>query len=160
GEEYPDNGAQALSRGGAFTAKADDLTALQYNVAGLAATRGTRLLFSANFVNASASFTRAGTYPTNPGAPQPWDGQPFPRVSNSAGPFFAPMLIVASDFGSDKWTFAGGIYGPSAYGGTTFPSTVTVNDVQAPAPQRYDLISEDLFVAYPTLAVAYKPLDF
>src|SRR5262249_16621021 len=69
GEEFPDNGAQALSRGGAFTAKADDLTALQYNVAGLAKVRGTRLLLSVNLVNADASFTRAGSYPVNAGSP-------------------------------------------------------------------------------------------
>ena len=56
GEEIPEHGAQALGRGGAFTAKADDLTALQYNVAGLAMARGTRVLFSANIVNASAEF--------------------------------------------------------------------------------------------------------
>jgi len=159
GEEYPDNGAQALSRGGAFSAKADDLTALQYNVAGLAKVRGTRFLLSINLVNADASFTRAGAYPTNSGSPQPYDGQPFPKVSNSGGPFVAPMIIAASDFGLNHWTFAGGIYGPSSYGSLAFPRTVTIDGNTAPAPQRYDFLDDDLFVAYPTLAVAYRPLD-
>ena len=36
GLEYPDNGAEAMGRGAAFTAKADDGTALMYNVAGFA----------------------------------------------------------------------------------------------------------------------------
>jgi hypothetical protein len=48
GFEIPDNGTEALGRGGAFTAKADDGTALEYNVAGLAQQRGTRLLLDAN----------------------------------------------------------------------------------------------------------------
>src|SRR5439155_6747303 len=78
GMEYPDNGAQALSRGGAFTAKADDLTAIQYNVGGLAWVRGTRLLFSANVINADAGFARS--WSANTYAP-PYDTNPFPRVS-------------------------------------------------------------------------------
>ena len=159
GMEFPDNGAQALSRGGAFSAKADDLTALEYNVAGLAKKRGTRLMLSLNLVNADATFQRAGVYPTNAGSPQPYDGQPFPSVSNSGGPFLAPFIVAASDFGLNKWTFAAGVYGPSSYGTLKFPRTVQINDVTAPAPQRYDFIDSDLLVAYPTFAVAYKPLD-
>lgn len=157
GQEIPDNGAQALSRGGAFTAKADDLTALQYNVAGLAWVRGTRLLVSANIINASADFQRAGTYPPNG---QPWDNQPFPKVSNSGGPFFAPMLLAASDFGTRTWTFAAGVYGPSAYGSAKFPTTVRLNGANAPAPQRYDFLEHELLVAYPTAAVAFRPWQF
>ena len=39
GFELPGNDAEALARGGAFTAKADDGAALDYNVAGLARQR-------------------------------------------------------------------------------------------------------------------------
>ena len=67
GFEIPDNGTEALGRGGAFTAKADDGTALEYNVAGLAQQRGTRLLLDANLWLSSYSFQRSGTYPDNPG---------------------------------------------------------------------------------------------
>jgi len=158
GEEIPDNGAQALGRGGAFTAKADDLTALEYNVAGLAMARGTRVLFSANIVNASADFQRAGTYPTMAGVP--YSGQPFPAVSEQGGAFFAPMFVVASDLGTKKWTVAAGAFGPSAYGKSTWPTQVSVAGQPAPAPQRYDLVSEDLLQIFPTVAVAWRPLDF
>src|SRR5262245_58555962 len=156
GEEIPDNGAQALGRGGAFTAKADDLTALQYNVAGLAMSRGTRVLFSANIVNASAEFQRAGTYP---GTGTTYSGQPFPMVSRQTGAFFAPRFVVASELSTKKWTVAAGVFGPSAYGKSSWPTEVTVNGQAAPAPQRYDLISEDLLQVFPTVAVAWRPLD-
>jgi long-chain fatty acid transport protein len=163
GEDYPDNGTQALSRGGAFTAKADDLSALEYNVAGLAWVRGTRLMLSSNFVFESASFQRFGNYPTQPAgvAGKPYDGQPFPSVSNGNGPRIAPFFVAASDFGLRQWTFAVGVYGPSAYGRTEFPTTVTTKDgIAAPAPNRYDMESEDLLIAYPTAAVAWKPTDY
>ncbi|HEX4461131.1 MAG TPA: hypothetical protein VIA18_24290, partial [Polyangia bacterium] len=39
GFELPDNDAEALARGAAFTAKADDGMAIEYNVAGLARQR-------------------------------------------------------------------------------------------------------------------------
>ena len=68
GLEIPDNGTEALARGGAFTAKADDATALQYNVAGLARQRGTRLLFDGNLILSTLNFQRDGVYPDAPSA--------------------------------------------------------------------------------------------
>src|SRR3954453_7298083 len=87
GLELPDNGTEALARGGAFTAKADDATALQYNIAGLARQRGTRLLFDGNIVLSTLDFQRSGNYPDAPTAATPWGGQPFPSVRNTGGPF-------------------------------------------------------------------------
>jgi long-chain fatty acid transport protein len=154
GKEFPDNGAQALSRGGAFTAKADDLTALEYNVAGLAMVRGTRLQVDANLLFASVDFDRAGTYPQNG---TPYDNAPFPRVSNQGGPRLTPFFGVASDFGTRTLAFAAGLYGPSAYGRFRYPDTVRVGNALAPAPQRYDLEEGDITVGYPTFAVAWRP---
>ena len=48
GFEFPDNGTEALGRGGAFTAKADSPLAIEYNIGGLAKQRGTKLLFDSN----------------------------------------------------------------------------------------------------------------
>src|SRR5262245_16280536 len=62
-DELPDQGAQALGRGAAFTAKADDATAIYYNVAGLARQRGTHLQVSGNLQLNSIYFARAGRYP-------------------------------------------------------------------------------------------------
>ncbi|MCU1282808.1 MAG: Long-chain fatty acid transport protein, partial [bacterium] len=61
GFEIPDNGTEALGRGGTFTAKADSPLAIQYNVAGLAKQRGTNLLFDSNIVIQDYEFTRAGS---------------------------------------------------------------------------------------------------
>jgi len=66
GFEIPDNGTEALGRGAAFTAKADDGTALQYNIAGFARQRGTRLLVNTNLWVSDYSFARSGTYPDDP----------------------------------------------------------------------------------------------
>src|SRR5688572_31402783 len=94
GFEAPGLGVEAMGRGGAFTAKADDGSALEYNVAGFARQRGTRLHLDGKLVLNSHSFLRSGTYPTetNPMTmtPQPWSGQPYPEVSNSHGVSGAP----------------------------------------------------------------------
>jgi long-chain fatty acid transport protein len=158
GEEFPDHGAEALSRGGAFTAKADDLSALVYNVAGLAWVRGTRLLVSVNLISSTAEFQRAGRYSATG---TPYDNLPFPKVSASGGIFPNPIAVVASDFGTKQFTFAGGFYGPSQGKSVTLPSTVTVNgSPNVPAPQRYDLIDDDILVINPTAAVAWRPFSF
>lgn len=158
GFEIPDNGAQALGRGGAFTAKADDGTALEYNVAGLAQQRGTRLLLDANLWLSSYTFQRAGAYPDSPGNPlTPWGGKPFPSVSDQGGPFLAPFAALSTDFGYfDRWTFAVGVFGPSSVGNRTFPYSLGY----APNPARYDIVQNDALVAYPTAAVAVRALPW
>src|SRR4051812_10473804 len=83
GLELPDNGTEALARGGAFTAKADDATALQYNIAGLARQRGTRLLLDGNLLLSTLDFQRDGSFPDAPSAATPWGGTPFPSVHNT-----------------------------------------------------------------------------
>ena len=109
GFEIPDNGTEALGRGGAFVAKADDPTAIQYNPAGLAQQRGTRVLLDGHLMLSSYSFQRSGMFPDNPKNPQtPWGGSPYPKVQNTGGPFFAPFLAATSDFGLDWMTAAVG----------------------------------------------------
>jgi long-chain fatty acid transport protein len=157
GFEFPDNGVQGLGRGGAFTAKADDLSAIVYNVAGLAKLKGTHLIADLSLASLNYSFARAGVY-DDPG--QPWDGQPFPRVRNHNAPMPLPVIAVSTDFGLRTFTFALGVYGPPSVGIRDFPAQVTVNGGAAPAPQRFDLINENVIVAYPTLAVAWRPLPW
>ena len=76
GFDFPDNGTEALGRGGAFTAKADDPTAIEYNIAGLAQQRGWRLLFDSNLVFNTYTFQRAGSYPDMMGMESNGTGQP------------------------------------------------------------------------------------
>jgi long-chain fatty acid transport protein len=154
GLEVPDNGAQALGRGGAFTAKADDPTALQYNLAGLAAQRGTRVLADAKLSLGTFSFQRAGNYPDDPRDPRtPWGGRPFPRVVDSARPLPVPFLAVASDLGLfERITLAAGVFAPSAPGNRIYPLGVA----GAPSPARYDAVASKGILAFPTVAGAAR----
>jgi long-subunit fatty acid transport protein len=155
GFEFPDNGTEALGRGAAFTAKADDPTAIQYNVAGLARQRGTKLLFDSNLVFNRYEFTRAGVYPDSP-MDAPYGGMPFPKVSSS-GVFYAPFLGITTDFGKlDRWTFAIGGFGPSSVGDRDFGAVVHTAAGDLPAPQRYDIVKANLLLFYPTLAVGFR----
>ncbi len=135
GFEYPDNGTQAVGRGGAFTAKADDLTAIYHNPAGLAGQRGTRFLFNSNLIWNKSTYTMRDA------------AQQYDPVSSSQGVFFAPMGVVSTDFGLDNMTFALGVYGPSAVGKTSFPED---------GPQRFQLISSDSMLAFYTLSVGAR----
>lgn len=156
GFEIPDTGTEALGRGGAFTAKADDATALVHNVAGLAAQRGTRVLVDAHSILSSYAFQRAGVYPDDPRDPAtPWGGKPFPRVSSQTGFFVAPMVAVTSDLGLDRVTFALGAYGPSGVPNRTYPLGVEGK----PSPARYDLVQSRSILVLPTAAAAIRVTD-
>ncbi|HEY3820741.1 MAG TPA: outer membrane protein transport protein [Polyangiaceae bacterium] len=158
GFELPDNGTEALGRGGAFVAKADDPTAIDYNPAGLAEQRGTRVLLDGHIVNSSYSFKRFGAYPDNPGDPAtPWGGFAFPSIKDTGGPFFAPFLAVTTDFGTLDWlTVAVGVYGPSGVGNRTYAAGVDT----VPAPSRYDVVQPTSTIILPTASVGVKPFDW
>lgn len=147
GFELPDTGASAVGRGGAFTVKADDLTALAINPGGLSRLRGTRFLYNHNLIWAPVTFTR--TPSVIPGTPDFTD--PFTPVHNQDELFpLGAMGVLASDFGLEDWTFAIGVYGPNAVGKQSFP----VN-----GGSRYMLTSTDILLVYYSLAVAYGHKD-
>ncbi|MDB4934828.1 MAG: Long-chain fatty acid transport protein [Labilithrix sp.] len=154
GFELPDNGAQALGRGATFVAKADDGTAIYYNPAGLARQRGTRLYVGGNLYLHSFEFQRSGAFPDDPNDPlTQWGQRPFPVVTNSAGPFFAPFLTASTDFASlDRLTVAVGAFGPPIVGNRTFPLAIR----NAPASSRYDFVQSRSTIIYPTAAAAYR----
>lgn len=159
GYEYPDNGTEALGRGGTFTAKADSPLALLYNVGGLARQRGTRIELDMNFSFQKLDFQRAGVYPGDPNDPNtPWAGQPFPLVSNKGGMMFAPGIYLSSDFHYfERWTFGLGLFGPSSIGNRNFGNTVkSPTGADFPSPGRYDIVGTDLTIFYPTLAAAVR----
>jgi long-subunit fatty acid transport protein len=158
GFELPDNGTEALGRGGAFTAKADDGTALQYNVAGFAQQRGTKLLVNTNLWFSQYSFQRAGNYPDDPANTlTPWGGSRFPKIQDESGMFPEPFLAASSDFGYfDRWTFAVGAFGPSAIGNRTFPESLGF----APNPARYDVVENHPQVIYFTGAASFRAFDW
>ncbi len=156
GYEIPDVGSEALGRGAAFTAKADDGTAFTYNVAGFAAQRGARATADGSFTFGSYAFTRAGAYPDGPTDPRtPWGARPFPTARDTSPPTFAPYLVLSSDFGTDRWTFAAGVFTPAGSSERVFP----INVEGAPSPARYDVIQSQTVVLYPSVAAAYRLAD-
>jgi len=149
GFEVPDNGSVAVSRGAAFTVKADDLTAVAHNPAGLLRGKGTRLQWSHNVLNVPTTFRRAET--GMPHKPYPPGVDPLVTVENQT-PIFAlgGMLFAASDFGLEDWAFAVGAYGPSATGHQEYPVS---------GGQRYMLTKLDVLLAYYSAAVAWGKRD-
>lgn len=157
GIEYPDTGVEAVGRGAAFTAKADDGTALIYNVAGFARQRGWRLTLGSNTAFHEATFQRAGVYPDNPNDKlTPWGGQAFPLVKSTGSPIPIPHLVLSTDLGTDRLTVGMGIYAPSALGGRIFPLGVDGK----PSPARYDSVSGGGLIAYPSLFAAYRVTEW
>ncbi len=139
GFDFPDNGTVALGRAGAFSVKADDPTAIYYNPAGLANLRGWKLLIDSNLAFKHVSFTRAAE-----------NGTTFPTISNKLQPFPGPMLVVTTNFGLPNWTFALGLYGPSAVGKTQYPDDMDLKYPEV-APQKFELVSMDILMAFYTL---------
>ncbi|MHB8417778.1 MAG: OmpP1/FadL family transporter [Myxococcales bacterium] len=172
GFEYPDNGAEALGRAGAFTAKADDGTAIYYNPSGLAEQDGLRITLDSNFVNNAITFQR--TDPTN-------GATIGPAVSNSGPMFIAPFVTVSYQI-VKHLTVALGVYGPPADGQLNFPGetppayNAQTSSCPSPCnlastlvgppqpggpgndPQKYGLISQNILIVYPTLSLAWTPL--
>jgi long-chain fatty acid transport protein len=141
-----DQGAVAAGRGGAFVAKADDFSAVEYNPAGLASQRGWQIYLSNRFGYADERFKRSTI----------WDYseeqvQSFEEVSNQKPwQLLGPMLGVSTDFGLDNWAFALGIYAPSGIASQRFP---------ADGGQRYMLTGRDTKILYYNLSLAWKHKD-
>lgn len=83
GFQVPEQGVAATGMGGAFIGKADDLSAVYQNPAGLAQLPGTRLYGDVVGITAAATFTRQG-----------FDGQ-----DNKSDLIPVPMMVISSDFG-------------------------------------------------------------
>ena len=155
GFEVPDNGAQSVGRGNAFTAKADDLTALAHNPGALIKSKGANILYSHNFIHAPQSFTRQATsMPYDKIPMDKFSGQtpdPLATVSNQT-PWSVVngMLIGSYDFGLENWVFAAGVYGPSAAGHQEWP----VN-----GGQRWMLTKMDALMLFYSFAAAYGVED-
>lgn len=148
GFEIPDGGTFGLGRGGAFVARADDPTALAWNPGALVKLRGTHLLLDHVLVVEHARFTRAAS-DLPPG--QDYGFDPLAPVENDDALFaLGGTAIVASDLGLSDWTFAAGLYGPSAHGKKSYPIE---------GGQRYMLTSLEAILVYPSLAVAWGDRD-
>jgi long-chain fatty acid transport protein len=149
GFEHPTNGTRALGRGGAFTAMANDLTAMEYNPAGLLHNKGWHLMLSNNFTDFKLRFT-----PTT-------EAGRINSIENDAGPFLlAPVFGVATDIVHPDVRLALGVYGPSAYGRSNYPVDWDRLDTEPGAfPHRYMLTETDIMMVNYTASVAWQPYD-
>jgi len=152
GLEVGDNGAEAMGRGGAFVAKADNPAALNYNPAGFAKLRGYQATISANAVNSGTEFQRSGRATTAADGL----GGAYPLVSNQKPWFVIPMhFVLTSDFGLKNLTFAAGIYGPSAAVGG-FSRTLNVGGSEVAAPQRFDSVENSGLIMFPSVGLGWR----
>ena len=157
GLEVGDTGAEALGRGGAFTAKADNAATINYNPAGFVKLRGHHITLGGNLVLSRHDFTRTG-YFTGGNTSQ---AAPFPMVSSENPMFAAPRhMMLTTDFGYfDRVTVAAGMYVPSAAGGA-YPKEVEVGGGKMGAPQRFTAVQTEGLIFFPTLAIAFRPVHW
>jgi long-chain fatty acid transport protein len=155
GLEVGDTGAEAMGRGGAFVAKADSPTAVNYNPAGFVKLRGTHLAVSGNAVHTAHSFTRSGFMGGDSSS------TPYPTVDNTAPWFAAPLhMMGTTDFGFfHRWTFAAGFYAPPA-AGSAYPEEIKLNGKTVSAPQRYTALETSGIIMFPTAGIAFRPFDW
>lgn len=160
GQLVGDNGAQGTQRAGAFAAKADDPTALWFNPAGFA--RATPALYlGANLVDMTARFTRSGRYAVvAAGGGQPgFVGEAYPTVEHRGGPQPVPMVAAGLRLGR-RAVLGLGLMAPHGYGRRDYPDTVdTRGGTGAPAPQRYDTVSQAAVMVLPSVALAWRAGD-
>ena len=151
GFEIGDQGARAMGRAGAFAVRADDLSAIEYNPAGLARLRGTRFYLGNRFGYANEEYRRAATLD--------WSGavHGFPEYltfdpvrNETPWQLLNPMAVVGSDFGLEDWAFALGVYAPAGVSHQTFPED---------GPQRYMLSEREVRILYYDVSVAWKLRD-
>lgn len=155
-----DNGAKAMVQGGAFTAQADDATAMQHNPAGLAQQSGLGFLVDVNILRHDVTYLRqdTGFDAANP------DSRLVNTVSNKPDPFLLPFFGVTYGFplAGRNATVGLGLFAPPSQGRYNYPEpnyaksgTDYVENPRRGSPQRYALISNDIVIAYPTLSLAY-----
>jgi long-chain fatty acid transport protein len=149
-------GTRAAGRGGAFVARADDVTAVSYNPAGLAKIQSTIVQVSNQFSYNAYSYTRAPTaiYRENQAPLQVI----FPKVSNQT-PWQAadPFLGVASNLGLRNWGFALAASAPSGIANEQFP--LAPEDQSQNSGQRYMMVSRESMILNYSASVAWKYAD-
>ncbi len=145
GLEIPDLGARAVSRGGAFTAKADDPTAVAHNPGAVSKLEGLQLAWNHNLLWSNFAFTRSRS--EIPDTRTTVDDKPFERVENET-PLFALGGFLAATWETpvDNLVVGLSVFGPSGSGHSEYP---------VEGGQRFMLTELDALIAYYSLSVAW-----
>ncbi|NRA33873.1 MAG: outer membrane protein transport protein [Polyangiaceae bacterium] len=168
GQELPALGSQAIGRGSAFTARADNPSAFYFNPAGLTKARGVEALVSFSVIRMDLEFDRGGSgeFRCPPEAADrcspneafsdrhfdpavdPNTGLPYERVAATKwGPL--PMAVLV-------WGQPGGIAGLSLAAGVQPPSAVGIAPFDNDGAQRYTVRSADAISLQFGLGAAYE----
>jgi long-chain fatty acid transport protein len=111
-----DIGVRSFSRGGAFIAGNDDLTAMFYNPAALTRLKRSQVMVDVAGVQQFVTFQRSpfeGNGPLDPETGVPSNIE-YDEIENKAPPYAIPHFGISSRFGLEKTTFAFGFYPPYA----------------------------------------------
>jgi long-chain fatty acid transport protein len=146
-----EHGAAAMSMGGAFTAVADNPSAIWHNPAGLAWVEGTQVLLGGTFIIPSGSVTMP-YFPPNPSPPPAFLG---PTTINQVHQVFTPPNVYISHKFSDRVTAGIGFMAPFGLG-TKWQTTNT----STPAfPLAYLGYSNDMKTFFVNPTIALKLMD-
>jgi hypothetical protein len=176
GFDYSVPGTRALGRGGAFVARGDDGTVAGTNPAALIEIPGYELELGSHLAFMDGCVTRSGSYSDNNamdgsaaptttsafGDPATWSNQAYPSVCRSGMPGPTPTLMFTGHPLPD-FAFAVGVMAPAAVGSGTWGNpdgTIMANGQRLPSPTRYALIEENILLINPTIAVAWRPLQW
>lgn len=180
--ESPDVGVQATGRGGAWFVRADDPLAAYFNPAAMAFQAsgvhvGAALMFEKRCFTRQSEGGAAvspGTGILGPGGvPAAGDKSvPPPAATCGTKPGLFPNPQLAGVFRiSDRLAIGLAVVGPHADGNNVWPESIPYtnrfgasmdkagNQLTQPAPNRYMLVSSDALLLFPTLSVAYAPMD-
>ena len=141
-------GAHASGRAGAFTARADDLTAPHYNPAGLSRLKAPLLQVGDRISYNQQEYTRAAT--------TDWNAAGAPVVSfepvRNGKPWWGldPFVGFGTRLGLEHWAFALAVYGPPG---------VAVQDFPVNGGQRYMMVNREALILNYTATAAWSPND-
>ena len=141
-------GARASGRGGAFTAKADDVSAISFNPAGLAKLDASLFQIGNEASYNSYAYTRA---PTNDYRLTAAPVVVFDKVTSST-PWqsLLPMLGATSRLGLENWGFGLAAFAPPGIGKEEFPLG---------GGQRYMMLSREAIILTYAASAAWKYRD-
>ncbi len=179
---YPDVGTVALGRGGAFVARADDLSAFYYNPAGLSKSKGFNVMLGGNLNDLNVDFQRKGAAEEGMVPNGEWfllddryvldataDPPAFLPVGNPQRDYSGGIenptdfqsvsqetpLIVNAVTVIANWGDAFGVEGLSLAVGAFAPSGYTKHKYKTDGPQRYAIRELNSLIIYPGLGVSY-----
>lgn len=180
---YPEIGTIALGRGGAFVARADDLSAFYHNPAGLSKSKGFNVHLGGNLNDLNVTFRRGGAAEEGVGLNGEWfplddryildeydppviigvgnprqdysniNEDPTPRDFRSVSQQTA--VIFNSAMAVASWGDAFGVEGLALAVGLFAPSGYTKHRYPTKGPQRYAIQELDSLIIYPGIGVAY-----